>query len=148
MGLRKVHIMSFGKVNFINTVLSKRKLTWFVEQNLVEGWFDPRFPTVQGCVRRGMNINALKSFILSQGASRKVITMEWDKFWSENKRVLEADSARYMGITTKNIVKFHITNIDDNAHTAVSVPINPLKPDQGTRVSSMSMLNVYVEVCM
>ena len=47
LGLREVHIYSFGKMNFVNTVLSKRKLNWFVEQKLVEGWFDPRFPTIQ-----------------------------------------------------------------------------------------------------
>jgi len=44
-----------------------RKLNWFVENNKVEGWFDPRFPTVQGCVRRGVNVGALKNFILMQG---------------------------------------------------------------------------------
>ena len=41
--LRPVHVHAFGKMNFIHTVLSKRKLTWFVEQGLVESWFDPRY---------------------------------------------------------------------------------------------------------
>jgi glutamyl-tRNA synthetase len=67
MRLRHVHIHSFGKVSFVHTVLSKRKLNWFVENNQVDGWNDPRFPTIQGCMRRGMLVDALKHFILMQG---------------------------------------------------------------------------------
>jgi hypothetical protein len=67
LGLRHVHIMTYGKINFIYTVLSKRKLNWFVEQKLVDGWNDARFPTIQGCIRRGMNVDSLKKFIISQG---------------------------------------------------------------------------------
>ena len=47
-------------------MLSKRKLTQFVESKLVESWNDPRMPTVQGIVRRGMLIESLKEFMLSQ----------------------------------------------------------------------------------
>jgi len=58
-----------------------------------------------------MNVNALKSFIVSQGASRRVITMEWDKFWAENKKVLEDQAARYMGVTEADCVVVHVNNL-------------------------------------
>mmetsp|Transcript_4746 Transcript_4746/g.4905 ORF Transcript_4746/g.4905 Transcript_4746/m.4905 type:complete len:635 (+) Transcript_4746:1-1905(+) len=139
--LRKVYIYSFGKMNFINTVLSKRKLNWFVEQKLVEGWFDPRFPTIQGCVRRGVNVEALKSFIIGQGASRRVITMEWDKFWSVNKSLLEESCPRYMGVSTQDMVTLTVTNLpfsdsvnDFDGISCVSVQIHPQKPEYGLRV--------------
>ena len=45
-GLPKVHIFDFSRLSFIYTVLSKRKLAWFVETGRVGGWDDPRFPTV------------------------------------------------------------------------------------------------------
>lgn len=51
LGLRPVHIWDFSRLNFIYTVLSKRKLQQFVEKGLVSGWDDPRFPTVRGSFR-------------------------------------------------------------------------------------------------
>lgn len=143
MRLRHVHILSFGKMNFVHTVLSKRKLTWFVEQGLVDSWFDPRFPTIQGCVRRGMNVDALKSFIISQGASRRVITMEWDKFWSENKKVLEESSPRYMGVSERGKVLLELSNVSEEV-VEHSVQVHPQKPELGLRVM-LRCSKVYVD---
>ena len=56
----------FSRLNMVYTLLSKRKLLWFVENGRVEGWNDPRLPTVQGMVRRGLKIEALTQFILEQ----------------------------------------------------------------------------------
>lgn len=132
--IRPVHIQAFGKMNFVHTCLSKRKLNWFVEEKYVEGWFDPRFPTIQGCIRRGMDVDVLKAFILNQGASRRIITMEWDKFWSLNKAKLEESSHRYMGVTTKDVVTFTVDNLGIADITAVSVQNHPQKPEMGNRV--------------
>lgn len=93
--LRKPYIWEYSRLNMTNTVLSKRKLTWFVEQGYVDGWDDPRMPTVRGILRRGMTVEGLKQFIIAQGSSKSVVFMEWDKIWSFNKKVIDPIAPRY-----------------------------------------------------
>lgn len=68
--LRHVHVWEYSRLNLQSTVMSKRKLTWFVEQGLVDGWDDPRFPTVRGVMRRGMTVEGLKEFVIAQVRSQ------------------------------------------------------------------------------
>jgi len=105
LNLRKPTIWDFSRINFVYTLLSKRKLQWFVDQALVTGWDDPRFPTVRGIRRRGMTIEALKQYIIMQGASQNILTLEWDKLWALNKKVIDPIAPRHVAIVKDGLVK-------------------------------------------
>eukprot|EP01083_Nonionella_stella_P025364 69845_1 len=98
-------------MNFRYTELSKRKLGWFVDNNHVTGWDDARFPTIRGVLRRGVDIGALRTFICSQGASRRIVNMEWSKFWAENKKFIDLRAKRFMAIDKSNNVVLTLTNV-------------------------------------
>jgi glutamyl/glutaminyl-tRNA synthetase len=110
LGLHRVRIQTFARMNFMYTVMSKRKLTWFVETGKVTGWDDPRFPTVRGVTRRGIDVDALKRFMCSQGASRRVVNMEWNKFWAENKKNIDLYAKRFMAVDKVEHVVLTVTN--------------------------------------
>lgn len=112
LGLRKPYIYEYSRLNLQNTVLSKRKLTWFVESGKVRGWDDPRFPTVRGILRRGMTIEALKQFIVAQGSSRSVVQMDWDKIWAINKKFIDEVSPRHTALLKNHTVLVNIKGID------------------------------------
>lgn len=135
--LRKVHIHGFARMNFVHSVLSKRKLQWFVDHGHVESWRDPRFPTVQGVLRRGVQVEALREFILSQGASRRITDMEWDKFWTINKRVLDPTAFRYFAISKDNAVPLLLTNVSDEV---VGLPVarHPKDASLGNKIMRFS----------
>lgn len=160
----------------MQTELSKRKLTWFVENKHVEGWNDPRFPTVQGVMRRGVSVEALRQFILSQGASRRVVLvrrglgiglrgpgrgatnpsahaailitittrqMEWDAFWSINKKGYEATAPRYMAVFKDSAVPLEVSN-GPAEPAGITIPLHPKRPELGSRVLRLAR-RVFLE---
>jgi len=129
-GLRRPYMWDFSRLNFKQAVLSKRKLQWFVDNKLVDGWTDPRFPTVQGIRRRGMTIQALRAFILSQGASKNTNLMEWDKIWTVNKRVIDPIAPRHTAIGKDANRVIVVNNADEEIR---SVPKHKKNPDVGMK---------------
>lgn len=108
LGMRRPHIWDYSRMNFFYTVMSKRRLTRLVDEGLVEGWDDPRFPTVRGLVRRGLTVEGLTLFVLSQGASRNIATMEFEKLWAFNKKVLDPIVPRYTALNKEGITVLHL----------------------------------------
>lgn len=81
-----------------------------MEEKIADGWYDPRFPTVQGIMRRGLTVEALKLFMLEQGPSKNTNLMEWDKIWALNKDIIDPITPRYTAIVKSTAVKLFIEN--------------------------------------
>ncbi|XP_068892939.1 bifunctional glutamate/proline--tRNA ligase [Tenebrio molitor] len=130
LGLRKPHIWEYSRLSMTNTVLSKRKLTWFVNEGLVDGWDDARMPTVRGVLRRGMTVQGLKEFIIAQGSSRSVVFMEWDKIWAFNKKVIDPIAPRFTALDFDSPVTVNVKGVKEECLT---VPKHPKNNDVGTK---------------
>ena len=103
LGLEPPNIYQFSKIQFIRTLMSKRKLTKLVDSGVVSGWDDPRMPTVRGIRRRGLTVEGLRRFMVSQGASNRVVSMDWHTIWAENKKIIDLKAARYTAIDKDHI---------------------------------------------
>uniref|UniRef100_A0A1L8DRV9 Bifunctional glutamate/proline--tRNA ligase n=1 Tax=Nyssomyia neivai TaxID=330878 RepID=A0A1L8DRV9_9DIPT len=130
LGLRRPIIWEYSRLNMMSTVLSKRKLTWFVDEGLVDGWDDPRFPTVRGILRRGMTVEGLKQFIIAQGSSKSVVFMEWDKIWAFNKKVIDPIAPRYTALEKGKTV---VVNVAGATKGSIEVKAHPKNDEVGMK---------------
>ena len=115
--LRNVQIWDFARMNFIRTLLSKRKLTKLVDTGAVWGWDDPRFPTIRGIRRRGMTVPALREFILRQGPSKNITNLDWTLIWATNKKYIDPVAPRHTAILKKDLVKATVKGAPDSPVT-------------------------------
>lgn len=139
--IRCPEIWEFSRLDFVKTVLSKRKLQKLVDIGAAKSWDDPRFPTIQGIRRRGMTIQGLRAFILSQGASRNNTTQEWDKIWTVNKRVIDPIAPRHVALQMDTTRQVTVINA---VHEIKAMPKHKKNPDVGTK-SVIYQSKIFVE---
>ncbi|KAH9900967.1 glutamate-tRNA ligase [Cubamyces lactineus] len=143
LGLRPVHIWDFSRLNFIYTLLSKRKLHWFVDTGLVRGWDDPRFPTVRGIRRRGLTVEALRQFMLAQGPSQAIVSLEWDSLWTLNKKVIDPIAPRFWALSKANLVPVTVKGGPATPEVK-NVPKHKKNPEVGEKQTVYSS-QIFVE---
>jgi glutaminyl-tRNA synthetase len=134
--------IEFGRLNLINTVMSKRKLKQLVDEGYVDGWDDPRMPTVSGLRRKGFTPGAIREFVEATGVSKgsgAVDTAMLEHFVRED---LKLSSPRTMGILKP--LKVVITNYPEGQTEMLEAEINPENPEMGTRQIPFSR-EIYIE---
>jgi glutamyl-tRNA synthetase len=86
-------------------------------------------------LRRGLQLEALQEFILSQGASKNVTLQEWDKIWTINKKVIDPVCPRHTAIKTEGRVLFRLTNGPETPEV-VTVPRHKKHPPAGVKATT------------
>lgn len=128
--LRPVQIVSFSRLSFNRTVLGKRYLRRLVQEGKATGWDDPRFPTVRGLRRRGLQPQTLRAFCHEQGASRNQNIHDWDKIWAMNRDIISKKCPRVMSVSPEEKVVMKISNVTEGE---VEAPVLPTDKTMGTR---------------
>lgn len=134
--------IEFGRLNITNTVMSKRKLKQLVDEQHVDGWDDPRLPTISGMRRRGFTAEAIREFVKETGVSKGsgvVDSAMLDHFVRED---LKLKAPRTMGVLRP--LKLVITNYPEGEVEWLDAEINPENPEMGTRQIPFSR-EIYIE---
>ena len=134
--------IEFARLNITYTLTSKRMLTQLVERDLVNGWNDPRMPTLSGMRRRGIPPQAIKNFIWRVGMNRRDTTAEIDLFEFYIREHLNKVAPRVMGVIDP--LKVVIENYPEGEEETFEAMINPEDPDAGTRPVPFSR-ELYIE---
>ncbi|MDA8880365.1 glutamine--tRNA ligase/YqeY domain fusion protein [Pseudomonadales bacterium] len=123
--------IEFSRLNLQYTVMSKRKLKQLVEENLVDGWDDPRLPTIAGLRRRGYTPTALRDFCRRIGVTKSDNNVELALLQSVIREDLEDTAPRVMGVV--NPIKLVIENYALDKVEMLTVANHPKLESLGTR---------------
>ncbi|MCE3025893.1 glutamine--tRNA ligase/YqeY domain fusion protein [Salinicola sp. DM10] len=121
----------FARMNVNYTVTSKRKLKLLVDEQVVDGWDDPRMPTISGLRRRGYTPASLRKFCDMTGVSRAANVVDIAMLHFAIRSDLEDNAPRAMCVL--NPLKVVLTNVTADHGEVFEVPGHPAREDMGTR---------------
>ena len=134
--------IEFARLNLTNTIMSKRYLRQLVEEGYVEGWDDPRMPTISGLRRRGYTPEAIRDFCDRIGVAKGNSMVDVAMLEHCIREDLNYKASRAMAVLTP--LKVVITNYPEGKVEDLNAEINPEKPEIGSRKIPFSRV-IYIE---
>ena len=128
--------IEFSRLNLTYIVLSKRKLIQLVDEKHVNGWDDPRLPTLAGARRRGYAPEGFRLFAERIGVSKADSLIDYVLFEDCMREVLNESAERRVAVLDP--LKLVITNYPDGQSEECFAPNHPLKPELGKRAMPFS----------
>ncbi|WP_370560754.1 glutamine--tRNA ligase [Edwardsiella tarda] len=121
----------FSRLNLEYAIMSKRKLNLLVSEKIVEGWDDPRMPTISGLRRRGYSAAAVREFCRRIGVTKQDNNVEMAALESCIRDDLNENAPRAMAVLDP--VRLVIENLPADSVQMLTMPNHPNKPEMGSR---------------
>ncbi len=134
--------IEFARLNLSHTVMSKRFLLQLVEEGYVDGWDDPRMPTISGMRRRGYPPGAIRAFLDEIGVAKADSLIDMHMLEHFVRDELNRSAPRVMAVMEP--LKVVIENYPEDRTDVFEVDINPEDPDSGKRKVPFSRV-IYIE---
>ena len=134
--------IEFARLNLNYTVMSKRKLLTLVEEKVVDGWDDPRLPTLSGLRRRGFTPESIQNFINKVGVAKAHSVVDYALLEHSIREVLNKEAPRVMSVL--HPLKVVITNYPEDEVEEIDAVNNPEDPEAGSRKVPFSR-ELYIE---
>lgn len=134
--------IEFARLNLTDTVMSKRLLKRLVDEGHVDGWDDPRMPTVSGLRRKGYTPEAIRAFCREIGVARAYSVVDTQMLEHFIREDLKLKAPRTMAVLQP--LKVVITNYPEGQVEMLEAEINPENPEMGTRQIPFSR-ELYIE---
>lgn len=138
----KPHQYEFGRLNLAQTVTSKRKLKLLVDEKHVDGWDDPRMPTISGLRRRGYTPEALREFVYETGISKSQGLVDLGMLEHFIREDLKLKAPRTMAVLDP--IKVVITNYPEGQVEMLEAENNQENEEMGKREIPFSR-EIYIE---
>ncbi len=134
--------IEFARLNLNYTVLSKRKLLKLVEESWVDGWDDPRMPTIAGFRRRGYTPESIRTFVEMVGVAKADSVVDVAMLEYSLRKHLNSTAKRVMAVL--NPIKIVITNFPEDELEYIDAINNPEDESMGTRKVAFTK-ELYIE---
>ncbi|OTQ73570.1 MULTISPECIES: glutamine--tRNA ligase [unclassified Gilliamella] len=136
------HQYEFSRLNLEYAITSKRKLTQLVSEQIVDGWNDPRMPTVSGLRRRGYTPASIREFCRRIGVTKQENTVEMSTLEFCIREDLNENAPRAMAVLDP--VKVVIENFSETLDEVLSMPNHPNRPELGHREVTFTR-EIYID---
>ena len=142
LGVYHPQQIEFARLNLNFTIVSKRKLKQLVDENHVDGWDDPRMPTLSGLRRRGFTPESIRNFAEDVGITKRDSVIDVVRLENSLREELNKKAPRVLGVL--NPLKVVITNYPEDKTEMLEAINNPEDPEAGTRELPFSK-ELYIE---